>query len=165
MKRERYSVGQEIWEVETVMEGGTLQVIKEGEAVTFPVAGVSGSTVRLRLNNRTVKAVIHKHKDDVYIHLDGHVFQLKKFVGSAAEMAQASSFDGNLKPPMPGNVVKILVSAGDTVEKDQPLVIIESMKMEHPVSAPCDGEVKTIHVREGELAEIDRVLLEMTTGT
>ena len=49
-----------------------------------------------------------------------------------------------------GSVWKIEVAVGDSVEEDDPLVIIESMKMEIPLLAPQAGIVKEILVKEGE---------------
>ena len=55
-----------------------------------------------------------------------------------------------------GNVWKIEVAAGDTVEEDDVLLVIESMKMEIPVEAPDDGRVAEIRVEEGQaIAEGD----------
>lgn len=72
-----------------------------------------------------------------------------------------ASKDGQIKPPMPGTVVKILVKEGEEVKKGQPLIILESMKMEHPVEAPMDGKVKKLGVKAGDLAELNTLLLEM----
>lgn len=50
---------------------------------------------------------------------------------------------------MNGNVWKVLVAPGDTVETGQPLLIIEAMKMELEVSAPCSGRIKRIRCQPG----------------
>jgi len=55
-----------------------------------------------------------------------------------------------VKSEVNGSVWKVLVGVGDAVEEDQPLAILESMKMEIPVLAPCDGTVTAIHVEEGQ---------------
>ena len=52
-----------------------------------------------------------------------------------------------------GTVWKILVKEGDTVELDQTLVILESMKMEMPVEAPEAGRVTQVHVSEGQAVD------------
>jgi len=49
--------------------------------------------------------------------------------------------------PMQGKIVEILVNAGDTVQEDDELLILEAMKMENPVYAPADGVVKEIKVK------------------
>lgn len=55
--------------------------------------------------------------------------------------------------PITGIVWKILVSVGDSITPEQPLLILESMKMEVPVCAPCDGVVRSIDVAQGQPVE------------
>ncbi|WP_407929162.1 biotin/lipoyl-containing protein [Desulfomarina profundi] len=58
-----------------------------------------------------------------------------------------------VEAPTPGNVVKILVEVGSTVETDQPLVILEAMKMESEVKSPCSGKVLAIHISAGDTVQ------------
>ena len=60
-----------------------------------------------------------------------------------------------------GTVWKIVVEVGDTVEEDDELIILESMKMEMPVVAPADGTVEEIHVEEGEAVDEDDLLITL----
>jgi acetyl-CoA carboxylase biotin carboxyl carrier protein len=60
-----------------------------------------------------------------------------------------------------GTVWKIEVKPGDSVEEEQPLVILESMKMEMPVEAPQAGRVASIQVAEGQAVEEGDVLLTL----
>lgn len=53
-----------------------------------------------------------------------------------------------IKSDITGNVWKVLKSAGDSVEADEPIVIMESMKMEIPVTSPERGVIKEILVKE-----------------
>ncbi len=57
-----------------------------------------------------------------------------------------------------GNLWKIEKSVGDVVEEEDVLMIIESMKMEIPVEAPCGGRVAEIRVAEGESVEEGAIL-------
>jgi len=57
-----------------------------------------------------------------------------------------------------GSVWRIEKSVGDVVEEEEVLLIIESMKMEIPVEAPCDGRVAEFRVREGDSVEEGAVL-------
>ena len=66
--------------------------------------------------------------------------------------------------PLSGNIWKITVKAGETIEEDDEVLIIEALKMETPVYAPCDGEVKEIHIKEGETVEEDQLLLSIETA-
>ena len=60
---------------------------------------------------------------------------------------------------MPGKVIAVLVSEGDSIEKGQGLVIVEAMKMENEVRSPIAGEVKEIKVKTGDAVEGGAVLL------
>jgi pyruvate carboxylase subunit B len=69
----------------------------------------------------------------------------------AAVPAAAAGTD--VEAPTPGNVVKILVEVGDTVETDSPLVVLEAMKMESEVKSPCAGKVLAVHVSAGDTVQ------------
>jgi acetyl-CoA carboxylase biotin carboxyl carrier protein len=58
----------------------------------------------------------------------------------------------DIKTEITGNVWKIVAAIGQAVGEDEPILILESMKMEIPVSAPEPGKVKEILVREGDVA-------------
>jgi 3-methylcrotonyl-CoA carboxylase alpha subunit len=58
-------------------------------------------------------------------------------------------------------VTKVLVAVGDAVEKGQPLVAIEAMKMEHMIRAPRDGRVKGIAAEVGRMAQAGATLVEL----
>ena len=63
--------------------------------------------------------------------------------------------------PMPGTVIKVLVSAGDRVAARQPLVVLEAMKMETPLVSPYDASVRAVHVAEGERVAGGTLLVEL----
>ena len=62
---------------------------------------------------------------------------------------------------MAGNVWKIVVRVGDTVEEEQDVVILESMKMEIPIVSEEAGTVMKINVQEGDFVNEGDVLLEI----
>jgi len=63
-----------------------------------------------------------------------------------------------LKAPMPGRVVKILVAQGDVVERGAPVAIVEAMKMENEMYAPITGAVARIAVAEGDTVDSGQLL-------
>jgi acetyl/propionyl-CoA carboxylase alpha subunit len=69
---------------------------------------------------------------------------------AAAHGPGAGHESATITAPMPGTVIRVLVAAGDTVTPRQPLVVLEAMKMETPLSAPYAATVKTVHVAEGD---------------
>ena len=65
--------------------------------------------------------------------------------------AGAGGGSGEVRTPMQGTVVKVLVAVGDTVEAGQPVVVLEAMKMENNLLAGCSGTVGEIRVAAGDL--------------
>ena len=59
--------------------------------------------------------------------------------------------------PFPGLIKNLLVAEGATVKKDQPILVLEAMKMDNDITAPCDGVV-TFRVAKGANVESDAVL-------
>jgi propionyl-CoA carboxylase alpha chain len=70
---------------------------------------------------------------------------------------------GSLLAPMPGAVVRVAVAEGDTVRSGQLVCVLEAMKMEHPVTAPADGVVRTLPVRAGTQVEAGALLAVVDT--
>ncbi|MDO6567540.1 acetyl/propionyl/methylcrotonyl-CoA carboxylase subunit alpha [Alteromonas sp. 1_MG-2023] len=66
----------------------------------------------------------------------------------------------SLDAPMNGTVVAHLVEVGVSVKKDAPLLIMEAMKMEHSIAAPCDGMVRGYFYQPGELVDGGSVLID-----
>jgi 3-methylcrotonyl-CoA carboxylase alpha subunit len=62
----------------------------------------------------------------------------------------AAHADHELRAPMPGRVISLLAPAGTTVSRGAPLLVLEAMKMEHTVVAPCAGLVEAFNVAVGE---------------
>lgn len=63
-----------------------------------------------------------------------------------------------MEAPTPGNIVKVLVEVGASVTVDQPLVVMEAMKMESEVNSPCAGKVLAIHVASGDTVQAGDLL-------
>ncbi len=69
--------------------------------------------------------------------------------------------DKQVGSPLQGSISKILVKAGDEVEKGQPLFIIEAMKMESTITAPMTGSVRRVALREKTLVKQDDLVVEL----
>lgn len=67
-----------------------------------------------------------------------------------------------IRAEMVANVLSVLVSEGEEVAAGQPVVIMESMKMEIPVLAEVGGTVSTVFVAEGDVVQEGDVMVELT---
>ena len=59
---------------------------------------------------------------------------------------------------IPGNIVKVLVAEGDKVEANQPIAVIEAMKMETNILTPVAGTVGQINIKEGQQVEAGELI-------
>ena len=76
----------------------------------------------------------------------------------AAAPAAPAGAGERVAAPMPGNILSVNVAAGDTVKKGQVLMILEAMKMENEIMAPCDGKVTAVAVTKGAAVESGTLL-------
>lgn len=76
----------------------------------------------------------------------------------AAAPVSAASGDA-MTAPMPGTILRLLVNIGDEVKENQPLMILEAMKMENEVVANHAGKVAGIHVNQGQVVNAGDALI------
>ena len=82
-------------------------------------------------------------------------------VDCAAHDRATGPGSGNVTAPMPGTVIGVNVAPGERVEARRPLLVLEAMKMETPLTAPYDATVKAIHVEEGDRVAGGALLVEL----
>jgi acetyl/propionyl-CoA carboxylase alpha subunit len=117
------------------------------QGYNLEVAGFSSETKELILtvNGKKTQVLV---QDEFDILLAG--------MGMKAGGAKQSK---ELKAPMPGLVVDVAASIGAKIEKGQPLIILEAMKMENVLKATGDVIVKAIEVKKGMAVEKNQVLI------
>jgi 3-methylcrotonyl-CoA carboxylase alpha subunit len=75
-----------------------------------------------------------------------------------------SAHDGDILSPMPGKVIAVEVSQGQTVTKGQKLLTLEAMKMEHTLTAPFDGTVAELNAVAGAQVQVEALLARIEAG-
>jgi biotin carboxyl carrier protein len=105
---------------------------------------------------------------EVQVTVAGHLYQVvledeRERAAHDAERTRGAG-GGELKSIMPGVVIKLLVKEGDMVAKDQPLLILEAMKMQNEIVAPAAGKVAALHVREGQAVASGARLASLAAG-
>lgn len=67
---------------------------------------------------------------------------------------------GYIEAPMPGLILEIIVREGQAVTTDDPLLILEAMKMENLITSPRDGVIKSVAVKKGDAVDKNHLLIE-----
>lgn len=75
--------------------------------------------------------------------------------------AGAAASEGSLKAPMPGKILELLISDGESVEEGQPVLILEAMKMENELKSPSNGVVSKLHIQQGDNVEKNQILIDI----
>lgn len=126
---------------------------------------VSVDALQLTADGRYATVVLNGIRRRIAYHLDGTQLWLPglRVVNRTQQTAsrQAGISSGTVKAPMDGAIVEVRVSAGENVVKGQLLVVLEAMKMEHPLTAGIDGVVKGVQVTAGDQVRNRQVLLEI----
>jgi biotin carboxyl carrier protein len=125
---------------------------------------VRGPLHSLVLGDERCELLARRDGQTVDIALRGVGFQAEVMDETHARLAQVAAARGgghvrrDLKAPMPGLVVKVLVQPGQEVTPGQPLVVLQAMKMENELSLPHGGTVSQVGVAEGQTVEAGQVL-------
>jgi acetyl-CoA carboxylase biotin carboxyl carrier protein len=64
-----------------------------------------------------------------------------------------------LRAPMPGKILEVMVNVGDKVNEDDEVIILEAMKMENPIYAPAGGTIKEIKVKANDSVETEQIMM------
>jgi 3-methylcrotonyl-CoA carboxylase alpha subunit len=106
--------------------------------------------VMARIGDLACKARVLRHGDEVLVFIDGHAHRLVS-IDPRRPAQRSSAAAGKILAPMPGTLTRVIVAAGDAVEKGAVLAIVEAMKMEHAVLAPRPGKVREVRFAAGDL--------------
>jgi acetyl/propionyl-CoA carboxylase alpha subunit len=142
-----------------------------GDILQVDLATVSGEPLySLIVNGESFEGYVYPDDDGWQVLLQGQFYQVR--VEDEREKRLRSALPGSilvgtefiLKAPMPGMVVSVPVTEGQAVEKGQPLLILESMKMQNELRAPFAGKVARLRIQAGESVEQKQALLNLTAN-
>jgi biotin carboxyl carrier protein len=92
---------------------------------------------------------------------NGNIVNNKVVLPGVSESKSNSNSSAKINAPMPGSILRVNVSKGDSVTKGQSLIILEAMKMENEIKSPVDGKISFIKVTKGESVNLGQTLLEI----
>jgi len=125
---------------------GTFHLLKDGHSYTVDVIKHDPQT-------KTMQVLVNGNKYN--LELRDKYDELLSSLG----MNVTAKAVKEMKAPMPGMVLDVMVKPGDSVNKDQALLVLEAMKMENVLKSPGDAVVKSIVVTKGTAVEKNQVLI------
>jgi biotin carboxyl carrier protein len=164
--RYRVSVGERSFDVEVAEREGRLVATINGREVSVDLSsGGRGYLVSALLDGESVQALADTDGEAGTVVLNGVPFEVTVQDERAARLASLAAAAGTshaavtVKAPMPGLVVRVNVEAGAGVQKGEPLVVLQAMKMENELGAPRAGTVKRVDVQAGQTVEHGQALV------
>jgi 3-methylcrotonyl-CoA carboxylase alpha subunit len=127
----------------------------------------SGNTVPFRLLDSThieISGTRHRfyvihNRDSSTVWLDGRTYYLQHAKKSTGTETKTGTGTGEVRALMPGKLLRLTASAGDTVTEKQIVAIMESMKMESALFAPITGRVVEVRFKPGDVVEMGDIVI------
>jgi biotin carboxyl carrier protein len=129
------------------VKGGRFHVIYKNKSYLADIVNLNTSKkeVGLLINNRYYDVVLKDKYDDLLNQLGLDTATNKK--------------DNEVKAPMPGQVLDILVKVGDAISEGDGLIVLEAMKMENIIKSTRDGIIQEVHAKKSNSVEKNAVLI------
>ena len=124
---------------------GSYKVFKGNKIFQVEIVSKAGKEMTLKVNDQLLDVSATDHIDQILDKLGMNV--------------AASNVVKDVKAPMPGSILNIIVSEGAEVNAGDQLLVLEAMKMENVIKSPGEGKVSKIHVSEKENVEKNQVLI------
>ena len=155
-------VGDHTFEIEINEDG----VVVDGEMITVDLrqSGVS-QLYSLLLDGASFEILIEETQQSYDVTLRGEQFRVQvedertRRLNAGRQGPALPQGDLTVRAPIPGLVVQVLVQDGDEIIEDQPLMILEAMKMENEIRAMRSGIVRKVEVSAGQSVEQDALLM------
>ncbi|MDO9184177.1 MAG: biotin/lipoyl-containing protein [Bacteriovorax sp.] len=143
--KKQFVIDDEIVDVDIVEETTSFILFNfEGEEYSVNLGALKDGKMVLNMKGKNRPVIIA----DTHYVVDGQEFVID---APKRNRRQTKSVDhGQMKSPMPGKILKILVKVGDDVVLGTPILIMEAMKMEHTIKASKTGVIEKIHFKEGD---------------
>jgi len=118
--------------------------------------------VILNIDGERVQVWTQTLGNEVWFHFNGKTYQKEILSRSKRRGKSTSESNKNsIVSPMPGKILSVKVSEGQSLKKGDLIVVMEAMKMEYSLKAPAECKVKSIKCSEGEQVNLKQLLIEL----
>ena len=105
--------------------------------------------ISIRIDNDSLNATVIPYHTELYLFYRGKHYCIHTQDPKSQQLAQSET-ETHLSSPMPGTIVEVSIKPEQTVKKGEKLLVLEAMKMEHQITAPADGTIKSVNCQVGD---------------
>lgn len=143
---------------------------EQGQIENLDIQETPSGAHHLLVNDKSItsKIVDSDFLNRVYtVKINSNIYQVKIFneldvlIKDMGLSLGANQVINDIKAPMPGVILDVMVKEGEEVKEGDNLLVLEAMKMENTIMAPRDATIKSIHVKSGKTVSKNEVLIEM----
>jgi geranyl-CoA carboxylase alpha subunit len=157
----RLGLDEQDWTVQLLAEPeGTFKVQTLDRSLDLKLIAHDERSVTLAINGLRQRHAYRRDADQLWLFTHPGSLRLEDRTHAVID-SQTSVSSGTLKAPMDGAIIDVLVSEGSPVTKGQLLMVLEAMKMEHPLKAGIDGVLQRVQVKVGDQVKNRQVLLQI----
>ena len=159
--RYRLSHLDEVFDVDVQKEkDGFIVTVNDTEyRVTYFTAQGNHAVMKIQEKNYTM--FFAQDGDKRYVSYDGEYYTIDIARPAKSGIRASEQETNSVVSSMPGLLVKMPVTVGEKVSAGQTLAIVEAMKMQNELQAPCDGVVKKVNFKEGEQVDAFQPIVEL----
>ncbi len=159
----------------TVNNHGLFEVVRKGEQylvdgkeIAWDVSRLGENRFHIIKDNKSFNVEVLEHESgnkNLVIRINGNIYNVNAkdhydmLLEALGIDLEADKKAGDMRAPMPGLVLDVLVTSGQAIKKGDPLLVLEAMKMENILKATGDGTVSNVLVAKGAKVEKNAVLL------
>jgi len=162
MKTTLHSTG-ETFTVEYSQNGNEYTVTVNGHSLPVRLLSQHDDAFTLLIDGKPLRVHVVNDGARTLVAIDGQIYEFTQSQEqhTRTRRHETRGLDPEVRSPMPGKILEVLVAEGTTVEAGQALILLEAMKMENTLAAEGNARVRKIHVAPGNLVDLGQVLVEL----
>ncbi len=137
--------------------GGSFQA--GDRSIEFHVGERTASGGWLVVEGRNFRYYVVRDGDEYTVWLNGRTYRIERLEKHRPAAHPAHAATGEITATMPGKILRVDVRPGDDVSERQPVLLMESMKMESPLYAPKAGRVVEVYCQPGQVVDMGELLM------
>lgn len=151
-----------IYEYEFIRYKDKCEIKFGNEIFSYPILKEGFGEILLHDRDKIYRLIVHREQGRIWVAVEGRSLVFNE-LGEDAPSGEIGMEDRDLtvKAPMPGTVIKILVSPGQRLKRGDPLAIVEAMKMENVVKCPGEAIVVKLLTQPGQQVGFGEELLQL----